>query len=361
MTEVGGWGRAMRERRHPDAALIGFRGLPARPPPFPAAAVWTSALVIGFVGCAHADEGGVSFWQPGTYDSLAAVPNQPGWALSTTSFHGSAYAGSSVAAARLVRIGAINQTVAGGLSATSDNFTNIVTLAPSYGFAEKLLGAQLVVGLSTTVGKASVYDHGTLMAGSGAKAAALQFGLGDEATGFGDLAPQAALYWSQDDHHFMAYATGNAPVGNYSQTRLANLGIGHGAIDGGGGYTYLNQKAGVEFSAVAGLTDNFHNPFTSYKNGVDFHLDAGASKYLTDALFVGPVAYFYGELGCDSGAGDKFGCYRSRVAGTGAQLGYTAPLENMQAYFNLNSYGEFASKNRPAGWNVRLTVALSPK
>jgi len=31
----------------------------------------------------------------------------------------------------------------------------------------------------------------------------------------------------------MIYGTGDIPVGDYDQNRLANLGLGHGAIDGG--------------------------------------------------------------------------------------------------------------------------------
>jgi hypothetical protein len=37
----------------------------------------------------------------------------------------------------------------------------------------------------------------------------------------------------------------------------ANIGLGHGAIDAGGGYTYFNQQNGREFSAVTGFTYNF--------------------------------------------------------------------------------------------------------
>ncbi|WP_347340260.1 transporter [Bradyrhizobium cytisi] len=55
----------------------------------------------------------------------------------------------------------------------------------------------------------------------------------------------------------MTYATGDIPVGAYDPSRIANLGIGHGAIDTGGGYTYLNPATGVTLSGVAGLTYNF--------------------------------------------------------------------------------------------------------
>jgi hypothetical protein len=50
----------------------------------------------------------------------------------------------------------------------------------------------------------------------------------------------------------MTYLTGNIPVGTYDAKRLANLGLGQGAVDGGG-YTYLDPRTGREFAAVTGL------------------------------------------------------------------------------------------------------------
>ncbi len=38
---------------------------------------------------ALADEGGVSFWLPGTYGSLAAVPSVPGWSFLTFNYYDS--------------------------------------------------------------------------------------------------------------------------------------------------------------------------------------------------------------------------------------------------------------------------------
>ena len=42
----------------------------------------------------------------------------------------------------------------------------------------------------------------------------------------------------------MTYMTGNIPVGAYDRARLSNIGIGHGAVDAGGAYTYLNEQTG---------------------------------------------------------------------------------------------------------------------
>lgn len=129
-----------------------------------------------------------------------------------------------------------------------------------------------------------------------------------------------ALRWNAGVHNYMAYVTGDIPVGAYNPTRLANIGIGHGAIDAGGGYTYFNPQTGHEFSAVLGMTYNFKNPDTQYQSGVDLHLDWAASQFLSKQTFVGVVGYVYKQVGCDSGSGDRVGCFQSQVAAAGPQV-----------------------------------------
>src|SRR5262249_42165154 len=129
----------------------------------------------------------------------------------------------------------------------------------------------------------------------------------DSVTGFGDVWPMATLPWNAGVHNYMTYITGDIPVGAYDQFRLSNVGIGHGAIDAGGGYTYLNPQTGHEFSGVLGFTYNFENRSTQYQNGVDMHFDWGASQFLTKQIQVGAVGYVYKEVGCDSGSGDRVG------------------------------------------------------
>ena len=73
------------------------------------------------------DEGGTSFWQPGTFGSLAAVPAEPGWSLELVNYYTSANAGGAVAAAREVTIGrlspAVNVNLNVNLSSTSPHWT----------------------------------------------------------------------------------------------------------------------------------------------------------------------------------------------------------------------------------------------
>ena len=49
---------------------------------------------------ARADEGGVSFWIPGFFGSLAATPTAPGWSVTSIYYHDSVSAGGNVTLAR---------------------------------------------------------------------------------------------------------------------------------------------------------------------------------------------------------------------------------------------------------------------
>lgn len=158
----------------------------------------------------------------------------------------------------------------------------------------------------------------------------------------------------------MVYATTGIPVGAYDPTRLAALGIGHWAVDGGAAYTYLNEEAGIEFSVVAGLTYNFTNPDTQYRSGNDFHVDLAFSPYVSDKMHIGAVGYFYNQLTGDSGAGATLGEFKSRVAGIGPQIGFFLPLGDRQGYLNLRAYYEFAAEHRLEGWNAFVTFAIEP-
>jgi hypothetical protein len=158
----------------------------------------------------------------------------------------------------------------------------------------------------------------------------------------------------------MVYVTGNIPVGDYDPRRIPNIGLGHGAVDAGGGYTYLNAATANEFSGVAGVTYNFKNPDTQYRSGIDFHFDWGASHYLTKRLFVGVAGYAYQQITDDSGQNPILGGFRSRVFGVGPQIGYNFPVGDMQGFLGLRGYSEFGAANRPSGWNTWLTFTISP-
>ena len=93
---------------------------------------------------------------------------------------------------------------------------------------------------------------------------------------------------------------------------------------------------------MLGFTYNMTNQSTQYQNGVDMHFDWGASQFLTKQFQVGLVGYVYDEIGCDSGSGDRVGCFQSRVFGVGPQVGFIIPISTTtQGYLNLKGYKEF--------------------
>lgn len=54
------------------------------------------------------------------------------------------------------------------------------------------------------------------------------------------------------------------------------------------------------------------------------------------------------------------GDFKSRVFAVGPQLGYIFPVAGQQGYLNLKGYKEFGAEHRPEGWNVWLTLVISP-
>jgi len=180
----------------------------------------------------------------------------------------------------------------------------------------------------------------------------------DTVSGGSDLYPTGSLKWQNGNDNWMLYGMGGVPTGAYQVGRLANLGLNHWSIDGGGGYTYLDPKRGHEFSVVAGITYNFENDDTHYRNGIDSHLDWALAQFLNEQAFVGINGYVYYQLTGDSGSGAVLGPNKSRVFSVGPQAGYFFPSGGGKGYLNLRGYWEFGAENRAEGWNVFLTLAL---
>jgi len=309
---------------------------------------------------ALADQGGVSFWIPGLFGSFAASPLQPGVSFTSIYYHTSVSAGGAVAAARQVEIGRLRPTAKADLSVNLDGRADLGFVIPTYVFETRIFGGQFALSMAAAYGRNAASLDGTLSASLGPLTVTRQGSISDSVTAFTDLYPQANLRWNNGVHNWMVYAMTNIDVGSYNSRRLANTGLGHRAIDGGLGYTYLDTEKGHEFSVVAGLTHNFRNEHTNYRNGLDFHADLAAAQFLSKQFFVGAVGYIYQQLTPDSGQPAFLGDFESRVFGVGPQIGYLFPAGDMQGMVNLKGYYEFEAKNRPEGWNVWATLAFTP-
>jgi hypothetical protein len=140
-------------------------------------------MVSVTVWTALADEGGVSFWLPGTYGSLASVPAVPGWSFSTFNYYNSVSASKG---ADFLRGGG---TVAGVNSRIDFLFVN-----PAYVFATPVLGGQASAGMDALIGPNTTSAFGTV---TGPGGLSLSGSRSDTEFGVGDLYPTRSLRWSQ--------------------------------------------------------------------------------------------------------------------------------------------------------------------
>lgn len=312
-----------------------------------------SVLFVGLIAAllnaaaprpAAADEAGVSFWLPGQYASFAAELATPGWSFEATFYHATASASGSATFPQ-----------GGRIEAGVKSPTDYVMLTPTYTFNTSVLGGQAALGVTALVGQNTTSVSATLSApGFGT----LSGSQSDRLFGLGDLTPTATLKWNRGAHNVMLYGMANVPVGAYDPRRLAAMGLGHWSVDGGAGYTYYDEEAGIEFSAVVGVTYNFTNPDTQYRSGNDAHLDWAFSPYVSDTMHLGIAGYFYSQLSGDSGVGATLGPFKSKVAGIGPQIGFFFPVGDREGYFTVRGYYEFEAENRLAGWNAFVTFSV---
>jgi hypothetical protein len=303
-------------------------------------AMGLAVVIVAWSGSvALADEGGVSFWLPGQYGSFAAVAPSPGFSMPLVFYN---YGGSAGRGVTLQR----GHLVSAGLNGSFDG----LFIAPTYTPDTTVLGARP----SFSIAFAPSYSSTMANVGLGS----LSPSRSDSLFSGSDLYPTAQLYWNLGAHNFMTYLTGDIPVGSYNPNRLSDIGIGHGAVDAGGAYTYLNEKTGTEFSATLGFTKNFENPSTDYTNGTDAHLDLGAAQFLNEQFFVGVVGYYYQQLTADQGQLAILGPNESRTRGVGPQIGYNFEMGGVSIYTNLRGYTEFDSYRRVQGHAIYFTVNL---
>ena len=290
---------------------------------------------------AHADEGGVPFWMSGQYASMAAVPMATGWSLVAMPY---VYSGSADKSKTFQRGSSLNA----GLSTRE----SLVLMQLGYVGEEKILGGQPYLGFGWGPGS------NTTTASVSTTHPSTQFNRANTSNGVTDIYPLASLTWNQGNNNFKTYITGDIPIGTYNSTSLSSIGIGHAAMDAGGGYTYLNNTTGLEFSSVVGATYNWMNNQTNYKNGIDSHLDWSLSQFVSQNWQVGIAGYVYYQLTADSGSGARLGAFKSQVTAIGPQVGYLFNIGKKQAYINLRAYKEFWAQNRVEGYAILSTISI---
>ncbi len=153
-------------------------------------ALFLCALAVA-PSTALADEGGVSFWLPGIFGSLAATPQQPGWSLATIYYHTSVAAGGDVAAAARDHGRQIQPDPESELTENLNATGDIGLVIPSYVFATPLLGGQAAVSVMGLYGRPSTSLTATLTGMLGPVPFTRSDSINDAVTGFGDLVPSS--------------------------------------------------------------------------------------------------------------------------------------------------------------------------
>jgi hypothetical protein len=299
----------------------------------------------------RADAGGVSFWLPGAFGSLAATPTVPGWAYSAIYLHLQMSAGGGK---NFVTSGGGGGTVVAGLNAHADALVEGIT----YTSPTPVLGGQAAFTVLAAPGDIGVGIGATLTGPLGNTISGNKF---DNRTTVSDVFYQGTLKWNQGVNNEMVYVAGNIPSGTYDTNRLANLSFGFGGVDAGAGYTYLDQKTGHEFSIVGGFTYSSPNSDLQYQNGIDAHLDWAASQFITKDVLIGVAGYYFQQITDDSGPGAKLGGFRGMAVGIGPQIGFLFPVGDYQGYLNLKGLADIEVQNRPQGWSTWVTFAVTPK
>ena len=190
-----------------------MRGLAALVSPIAAAAV----IVVVSQQRSWADEGGVSFWVPGQFGSLAAVPAQPGWSFASIGYVTDVRASGGVAAARQITMGH-SPTVNVDLNATLHARVPTVFVNANHVFETPVLGGQFAFGMTGAAGRPHTSIDGVLTASVGPLTVTRTGSISDERFAFADLYPMATLRWNHGVHNFMIYGTGDIPVGTYDSS-----------------------------------------------------------------------------------------------------------------------------------------------
>ena len=82
---------------------------------------------------------------------------------------------------------------------------------------------------------------------------------------------------------------------------------------------------------------------------------------MTKELQLGLVGYAYKQISCDTGAGNRLGCFEAQVFGIGPQIGYLIPMGHLQGYLNLKGYREFEAEHRASRLECLVDIrSISP-
>ncbi|MFL5414055.1 MAG: transporter [Myxococcales bacterium] len=160
------------------------------------------------------------------------------------------------------------------------------------------------------------------------------------------------LGWTRGDLQYDVRLGIYAPTGKYEVGSLANLGKNYWTFEPGLAVSWLSAKTGLEASGFVAVDVNTRNDATDYQSGSQFHLDATLAKHfalLGGRLGAGASAFYYQQIGSDSGSGATLGAFKASSIGAGPAASYATKVDWLDLAVELKWLPEIHSDNRVEG------------
>src|SRR5882757_6157637 len=135
---------------------------------------------------AAADQGGVSFWLPGSFGSLAATPLQPGWSFGTFYLHANASGAGDIASSRAIRFPNRTANLNVTINASIQARTDAVAGGPTYVFATPVFGGQFAMSVLALYGRGQATIDANITGSLGPIGFATERSVSDSLAAFGD-------------------------------------------------------------------------------------------------------------------------------------------------------------------------------
>jgi len=296
---------------------------------------WTASIIVLLMSIASsttssvAAEGGASNYIPGGYGNFGvAIAPAPGFYFQNDVFY---YSGDASVSA-----------LSGNRSASLETEVYVEMMTGLWATEHKVFGAQYATGVILPVVSAEL--SGTITAGPLAgSASGSRSGLGD--MGF----IPASLYWTlSPNFHVNLAEIIIAPTGDYSTSRLLNMGRNYWSFDTVLSATYMTDT-GTEFSAVAGFMLNTENPDTNYQTGSEFHLDWMVNQFFSETFALGVQGYVYRQISGDSGSGATLGDFKGSANGIGGAIMWVPIINERPVKLVAKVMHEFGVERRFKG------------
>ncbi len=221
----------------------------------------------------------------------------------------------------------------------------ISSVSATYVFQTPVLGAQAAISLLGVAGRNHASIEATL---TGPLGNSIWPARGDD-LGFRRSLSDGTLKWNFGVHNVMTYLSGDIPVSAYDANRLANLGIGHGAVDWGASAIPIStSNRGLEFSGVFRLHLHLQKQQHAIQERYRLAFRLGCLAIPQQANPCRPGRLLLSSAHRRQRRGRKLGPFKSQVAGVSPQIGWLFPVaDDMQGLSRRQGHKEFAAENRP--------------